>query len=502
MLKTKIASAGVAPAQVPSRIDFTGQLAVLLGVVGCGLFALSLPPIPDHAYQFYLGRKLLDGARLYVDVAAADMHPPLFTWLAASIEAIARLFGISGLNIYPAFVALAAAASLHVVSRIGPRSPFFLAVTMLAVLPLAGPYLGQGEHLALVCALPYLVATAVDQPRSRLSRCAIALVAAFGLALKPYFALVAVTTELYRVRQHGLRSLLRLESITIASFFVAYVLATMLFTPQFFSILPWVMELYPRFAPVPVRDIVIDPRTLLLLVALVSARIKRTESEWERLADVLSFAAAAMFIAVVLQGKGWGYHWYPVNALSFVLIGLALRPYVERYRLLVPALSVAGIFWMNREIDRTARLLVAPPSSIGRMVELVEKNAQGRPIVALAHTINAGFPLVSLAGVDWASPYAHLWMIPAIYRDAWYGRAPWRYRDSGKWQSLEQEMFDRVWEGIESKRPAVMLLQVPLENGFDMMKYFATDPRFRNLFLRATEIETVGHYTLLRVHYN
>jgi hypothetical protein len=209
-----------------------------------------------------------------------------------------------------------------------------------------------------------------------------------------------------------------------------------------------------------------------------------------------------MYVALILQGKGWGYHWYPVSALSLVLIGLSARPYVERFRFLVPALAVVAAVWMYQQVDRTARLLAAPPSSIGRMIELTEQHAHGRPIVALAHTINAGFPLVNLAGVDWASPYAHLWMIPAIYKDAWYGGAPWHYREAGKWQSLEQEMFDRVWAGIESGRPALMLVQVPLENGFDMVKYFATDPRFRDLFRRTTVIETVGHYAVVSIRYD
>jgi hypothetical protein len=218
MIRNDVASAGVDSTRAQSSLDFTGPLPVLLGALGCGLFALSLPPIPDHAYQFYLGQKLLDGATLYVDVAAADMHPPFFTWLAAALEGIARLFGTSGLSSYPTFVFLLVAASLYACWRIGPRSLFVLVVAMIALLPMAGPYLGQGEHLALVCALPYLAATAADQPRSRAARFFIALAAAVGLALKPHFALVALTTELYRARQHGLRSLMRLESITIAGF--------------------------------------------------------------------------------------------------------------------------------------------------------------------------------------------------------------------------------------------------------------------------------------------
>ena len=128
-------------------------------------------------------------------------------------------------------------------------------------------------------------------------------------------------------------------------------------------------------------------------------------------------------------------------------------------------------------------------------------DAEGRPIVALAQNIQAGFPLVNYAGVDWASPYAHLWMIPAIYKESWYDGAPWRYREAGEWRALEQQIFDNIWSTIEKKRPSLMLVQLPLTNGFDTREYFSTDPRFRALFDRATLVATVGHYWVVRLNY-
>ena len=78
------------------RVDLAGPMVAALGALGCASFALSMPPVPDHGYQFYLAGKLLDGAKLYVDVAVADMHPPLFTWMAAGLELLARALGTAG----------------------------------------------------------------------------------------------------------------------------------------------------------------------------------------------------------------------------------------------------------------------------------------------------------------------------------------------------------------------------------------------------------------------
>ena len=504
MSSYELSAGGSAASSTARNADLTGVLSVMLAVVGCGLFALSMPAVPDHGYQFFLAREILGGAKLYVDVAAADMHPPLFTWFAASIEIIARAFGTTGLRIYPFVVIALTSGSLWTLWRLGLRSSFVLMAVAVALLPMAGPYLGQGEHLALICSLPYLAASAIApeaMARRPFTRVLIAIAAAFGLAMKPYFALVWIGTELYLAQQHGRRSLLRIENFIIAICFTGYVVATALITPEFFRLLPWLMQLYPRFAHAPLSAILVDRRMLLLIVALVIVRIFKIGPEWYRLADVLSIAALAMFVAVLLQGKDWGYHWYPVTALSVVMIGLTLRQFGERLRLVTVIIGVVAVLWMNRQVDRTAALLAAPPAYLGQLIEVVEKRAQGGPIVALADNIHAGFPLVSYTGVGWASPYAHLWMIPAMYRDSWYRGAPWRYRSAGKWQGLEQQMFDGLWTAIDRKKPTLMLLQVPLDNGFNTMDYFATDPRFEALFRRSIQLETVGHYRIIGLRY-
>jgi hypothetical protein len=496
----------VRPATASGRdsVLLSGPFSSAIAVLGCGLFALSLPYVPDHGYQFYLARELLGGARLYVDVAAADMHPPLFTWFAAGLEAIARLVGTSGLAIYSGFVAVCAALTLYSLWRIGPRSPFVLMSFVLVLLPLSGPSLGQGEHLTLLFALPYLAMRASTRPAERYSpavRVLIAVAAAFGFAMKPYFALVWIGTELYCARTEGMRSLLRLENIVIAVCLALYVVATALITPEFFEILPWLMKLYPRFRYGPFVRVLADPRLLLLIGALLALRLRGIEPEWKRFADILAIAAVAMYCAVLLQKKGWAYHWYPVIALSLVVLAIAVKSRVERFRILLPVAAVFAVVWMNSQVSRTTRILASTPTFLADLLPITEKHAQGRPIVALAQNIQAGFPLVNYAGVDWASPYAHLWMIPAIYDHAWYDGARWRYRDAGEWRVLEQQMFDRIWTTIEQKRPSLMLVQLPLTNGFNTREYFSTDPRFRALFDHATLVATVGLYWVVRLNY-
>ena len=491
----------------PRRFDLTGPVLPVLVLVACGFYAATFPPVADHAYQFYQAERVLDGARMYVDVGAADMHPPLFTWLAVALAAVGRLLHVSGLSLFPGVVLLTTAVTLWMWWRSTPHSGWMLGVLVLALVPGAGPYYGQGEHLAILLSLPYLAnasAAAAGSPVRRRTAFISALFAGIGLAMKPYFALVWLGVETYVATRRGLRSLLRTESVTIGAIFVLYAASALVVTPEFFANLPWLEKLYPGFAPVPVSRLLFDLRTLLMiggLVACLTVRGSRAggDQRWLHLARVLAIPLLAMYATVLLQGKGWGYHWYPVSALSLVLLGLAVRPLLERgrgLRLAIPGLALVAVVWMQQQTDRTTRLLVSHPTDLPQMLDLVERYAEGQPIVALSYLLQVGFPLVNLTNATWASPYGHLWMVPALYPAGWAGSHDFRYSKT-RFPNLEQQFFDRIWQTIDRDNPAIILLDRPLRSGFDMRKYFETDARFRDRFARSPVLDTIGAYIAL-----
>jgi hypothetical protein len=164
-----------------SGIDLTGPLPAALALLGCALYAVTLAPVSDHGWQFYMAERMLDGADLYIDVGAADMHPPLFTWLAMAIAAFGRLVNIDGLTLYPVVVLLVVAGSLESSRRLLQASGWMLAVLVLAFMPMAGPFYGQGEHLALVLAFPYFAGAAAAIRGHPASRGAIAAGIAAGI---------------------------------------------------------------------------------------------------------------------------------------------------------------------------------------------------------------------------------------------------------------------------------------------------------------------------------
>jgi hypothetical protein len=473
----------------------------LVTLVTCGILALGIPPMWDHGYLFYVATRVLDGSRLYVDIALGESHPPLLIWIFMVIEQIGRLVHIDGLSLYPGVVAGAIAVSVFLCWKSGLTDSFLLTVLVITLFPLAGPSYGQGEHLAVILAIPYLLTTsrrmATGEPSTpRRDRIAIGLLAAVGLALKPHFALVWLFTETALGVSRGWREVLRPESVAIGSFFVAYLAATAALAPEYFGHLPWVMSLYGGYSPRPRLALIASPETFCFAASLVAGRFVG-QAVYRSFANLLSFAGSAMFIAVIAQGKGWDYHWYPVLAISMLLVALSIRSRTSKVKVVVPILALVAMIGTRIQSRSIERILAEPPTYLPQMLNDVQRFGEGRPVLALTPVLSIGFPLVNLAGVGWASPFGHLWMIPALYPGVADPTVPIRFRQTGRWQAVEDEMFDRLWTGIQQAQPHLIILQSRLNGRFDMRSYFETDARFARLFAETTPADTIGPYVIL-----
>jgi hypothetical protein len=87
-------------------------------------------------------------------------------------------------------------------------------------------------------------------------------------------------------------------------------------------------------------------------------------------------------------------------------------------------------------------------------------------------------------------------MVPGLYPAAWAGSSNFRYRET-PYRELEQQFFDRIWQTIDRDDPAIILVDRPLNSGFDMRAYFETDARFRARFAQSPVLDTIGRYIAL-----
>jgi hypothetical protein len=466
-------------------------LAPVIALLGTAVFQLWMPTNHDHAWQFYMAGQVLDGARLYIDVGAGEMHPPLITSLAMAMEWIGRRVGLAGVDVFMVFLLATAAAALYASWRLGARSPLLLAMLVLGAVAWPGYNFGQGDQLAVLWSLPYLTAAAAYADGRRLSRMgaiAVGIAAGLGMSMKPHFALLWVATEIYLAMKVRPRSLWRTESITILAVFIAYVVATALLTPQFFR-LTWIPGLYVNFGRGELSAFILNPAALLLILAAAAVWRLQIPPENVRLTRVFFLGAVVLYIIALLQFKGWRYHWIPSEILSLATIGAALP---IRSWLVPTAIAALSVVLTAGTVRATASDLVGHPYYQAHTVPLIQRYAGNGSYLVLAENPFAAFPLVTDSRVRWASPYMCLWMVPALYPAFWHGQ-PTQYPPLDQRSPVEREMFDRIWQRVERERPAVILLQ-RVGQGFDFAAYFSADARFAALFREYFEAEPFGPY--------
>jgi hypothetical protein len=118
----------------------------------------------DNAWLLYTASRVVDGARLYVDVV--EINPPLIIWLEIPIVWLARSSGLAPVEVFRAVVLGGALASATACNWIAGRAfpsmrssqAFFLVALALIALPVS--WFGQREHLLMILVLPYLYLSA------------------------------------------------------------------------------------------------------------------------------------------------------------------------------------------------------------------------------------------------------------------------------------------------------------------------------------------------------
>ena len=313
----------------PAREAPAWPLAVaLLLVVVAGALLWNAELVNDVAWQLWVARQLAHGVTLYTD--SIEVNPPLWFWVAIPVVDLAQLIGVSSYHVLIASVLALDIIALLLVRRLcldlqsGVLIVLgFPVITLFAFLDV----FGQREHLTLIAIVPYLILVArraEGLATGKTIAIACGILAAFGIALKPYFLLVPVALEillLVRTRRLPFRP----ENLALAGSLVAYALSVLLFARAYFvASLPMLMIYQGDHRPI--AYLLAQPVAAMACLLLLSLALYRRPRS--SIAQAALIAGLAFLVAYFLQGKGWRYHGVPAMG-CFVL---AIVAEAERFR--------------------------------------------------------------------------------------------------------------------------------------------------------------------------
>jgi hypothetical protein len=479
----------------------------------------ALPLNHDVGWLLLGARRLLDAGHLSAE-RFVDVTPPLVVGLYALPVAAARGLGIPEITALRIFVLALAAGALglchRTVSRLlagEPGALGWMICLAAALLVLVGYDFGQREHLITLLLLPYLVGAAARAHASPLpGPLAIAIGAAAGLAIgmKPQYGLVVLAAEgVVGFARPSWRALLAPELGALATSAALSAVFTAWLAPDYLRVtLPIAWDVYGAYRS-PLRELVrwfdLPLAAVLLLIATGLAR----RSPLRALARVLAAAALAAYAAYLAAGASWDYHRIPFGVFAIATLALPLLRTLSRGPV---ALGISGAVAALSLLIAALDLRAPQPagrewqgwsqgSATAEILRVVESVPRVRSIFLFSTSLAPAFPAVNYAGVDWASRYSCLWLLPEIIRSqADPALSPERRRRLA-W--LERLLRASVLEDLARARPELVLAPRSQQHQalglapLDLLAFFQRDPDFARLW---SGYQQRGETRLFRVY--
>jgi hypothetical protein len=460
-----------------------------------------LPFNVDVSWWLIICERMLDGQRLYVDIL--ETNPPMAGLVYMLGVLVARAMHARPEVVTNGLIFLLIAASLALAwralrfSSLRERAGGAAAVWATAVLTILPMYdFGQREHLALVMLLPALAVYILRANRERVAPSAIliaGLCAATTMNFKPYFVFgVGFCIVTAAVQARDWRVLFAPENWIAAALVVIHALCIVAFYPEYFTLIyPLVHDVY-LLLKMPLLFILLTSATTLWLLAVMVVLALQSRRQKVDVAALVMMAGSLGFaISFFVQGKGWGYHAYPMVALGLLAAGWAItadgdeRAGSRRLRagaMLVVALTFANAcHWFNSSVD------------MRRVQEEVTLIGPRPKILVLSAAAVIGHPMVRELGGTWVSRQEAFWVREVVRRALRDGTIDQATADRLAGY-VARERADLI-EDFRKQPPDVVVID---NQDSDWGSWAAADPELSALLKAYVSVKNINGIEILR----
>jgi hypothetical protein len=497
-------------------IALAGSL-VLLKVVNLYFQPLHV----DIGWNLYIAGRILDGARLHVDLI--ETNTPMRHYLGVPPVWLARTLGWPVLLTFYGYVLLWAGLSLALcrsvlnkmfISRpVWWRRSLLLVLVYLYIICICDQF-GQKEHFMLILAMPYLFAAAgraIGQSLKGWGAFFIGGLAGVGLSIKPFFLLIWLMVEVYLFlalrRQYPYR---RPENIGLGLVVLGYNMFLLL-DGAYLALVPLLQQTYAQIG-VDFSDLLYDQvftsfSAVQLTVAALMAMmiVPLTTKQDKALGNVVLISAVGVLVVAFYQRKGWFNHFYPATAAALLLLSLwTLRLTVligkvlpQRIVLVLMILSLLqGLHPIAAKADRIWAMIETghPPVQTlnlepfaAKMLDLVDAHTDKGDFFAYLSPIHPSIPeILNYTQMRWSLRYANLWVLDGVYwkeKKKFYkdgGIGPFPHRHPEEMGDIEREFMNNVISDLLTNHPRLILVDTAWN--IDVIEYFLQDARFVELW--------------------
>lgn len=438
---------------------------VVACLVAAAAIHLSWPPPSDVSWLLTVCDRMLDGQRLYEDIA--ETNPPMSIWLYLPLVWLAAKLGASAEMVVVFAMIAVCVSTIALADRILdalPSRPSRAAWWIVATFALvAAPVytFAQKEHFAAAFVLPALAAVAARAAGGRIPlwrAVAAGLCAGLTVAIKPHFALaIVLPVAVACAAARSLRPALAPECLVGAPAFALYIGAALLAHPEFLSdMLPVVSEVYAPYR-MPFGTVLATPFVLVCGICL-AAWMLRSDLGRSPLDRTLLAAFVGFFCAYVVQGRGWPYHLTPAMTLAIIGFGLSLaRPSAATglKSSAAAVLTVAASLAVAASTAATALERWNGELAYERAVEAaLSPLGRGLRIALLSPDLTIGTPLHRMIGARLVNRGPSIWVAGHAL-----GLLHWRPDDrlAARWREIAERDRAAWLDMARASRPDVVI---------------------------------------------
>jgi hypothetical protein len=484
---------------------------------------MRAPLNTDAHWILTIAGRLISGERLYQDIL--EINPPLIVWLQLPLVWLARATGLDPAAVFRGAVLLLCIAMALIAMQSVSRSRFvgrhpglqwWVAPALLFVLLLvpAGGF-GQREQIITALLLPLIGVTSLRLEGASVPHelaAAGGVAAGLAVALKPFFAvvwMVFLAARFLRPRRLQLEP----EDLAMVGVGVMYVAAVAALAPRFFTILRIFGPTYAAFTPADsILFVVQNAATVWAASAMIAWMVRRERDDSVGL--TLTLALSGAFMAALLQGKGWSYHFIPAVCLS-VLLGLvalasraAVPSTVRRASRALTAilLLLAWIPLLQRTASRLRPAAARPADPVGPLSSAVARERGARSILVLSADMTSAMPWIAHLRLASHASFPFLWVPTVVYRSRWNGNPQVAFRDRTRMPGAEAAAYDAVVSDFVRHTPDILVVETRIRNerltgypgGFDHLVYYGRDSQFAACFLEFRLTAALRDYLVFR----
>ena len=307
----------------------------------------------DTSWLMEASRRMLAGGTYTADYA--EVNPPMILYIYAPVIMVAKTLSLNVFIILRLYVYALASLSSFVAWSLLRKiitpddsliSSLLLIVISVIFLLLPLYEFGQREHLMLILTLPYflLVVSRLsgNQFHSSYLPLLTGVMAGIGFAIKPYFILAFVMTELYFIyrKRHYLASL-RMEVMSVVAVISLYLLLIVLFHQDYLLvILPQTTTYFYQKGGIAIRTLLLLNESFYFYFTALFYFIRGRHFAYANLAAILMIAAFGFYLSNIMQRMYLYYHVLPMLAMCILLLSLL-------FAVLVTSKRVAKAEWLT-----------------------------------------------------------------------------------------------------------------------------------------------------------